>query len=173
MNANTIKKLQALTGRVVSIVTTSMNRAFDEKISREHFVVRIEEVGPDGIWGTHPYNEEMISFYAMPHIISVHTEIELDPNNPEHAEMIREYEKKTGQKIKPDLGPKLGVSSRGVGEAAPTKQMQLPVLDKAPVPVVDETNDTGDSTFVDIVNLERLAEQTRRTFDAYDLLGKK
>lgn len=167
MNHLTIKKIQSLTGRVCSIVTTSMNRAFDEQIAREHFVTRIQEVTQDGIWGTHPYNDDMISFYAMDHIVSVHTEVELNPDDPEHAAMIKEYEKKTGKKVKPDIGPKVGISPRGVGEGA-KKSAELTVLSKPPVPTVDETTDTGDSTFIDIENLERLAEQSRRTFEAYD-----
>jgi hypothetical protein len=136
-----------------------MNRSFDEKLSREHFVVRVGEINVDGVWGVHPYNADMVSFYSMSHIISIHEEVELDPSNPEHAEMIKEYEKKTGQKIEPDLGklPKTKVTNN-----------VLPVLDKAPMPKIDESSDTGDSTFVDIANLEKLAENTRRSFDSYD-----
>jgi len=166
MNANTLKRLQHFVGKVCSIVSTSMNRSFNETISREHFVVRIEEVNIDGIWGTHPYND-MISFFAMPHIISVHEEMELDPNNPEHAAMIAEYEKQTGAKVKTDLmRPEVKPpEKKKTGEL-------LPVLDESPVFDVDQSLDTGDATFVDIESLERLAEKTKRTFDAYDLLGK-
>lgn len=165
MNANTIKKLQHLQGKVCSIVTTSMNRTFDERISREHFVVRVQDVGPDGIWGTHPYNDDMISFYAMPHIISVHTEVELDPTNPEHAELIKEYEKKTGKKVTPDLG-KLPKDK--------PKTAELSVIEKTPALEADiAASSAGDATFVDIASLERLAESTRRTFEAHDMLTKK
>jgi hypothetical protein len=165
MNANTIKHMQYYVGKVCSIISTSMNRAFDESISREHFVVRVEEVNVDGIWGTHPYNNDMVSFFAMQHIISIHEEVELDPNNPEHAEMIKEYEKKTGKKIKPDIG-KLPKQEKKQTEI-------LPIIEESPAFEVDEASNTGDATFIDIASLERLAEQTKRTFDAYDLLGKK
>ena len=116
-----------------------MNRSFDEKISREHFVVRVQEITPDGIWGTHPYNHEMVSYYAMNHIISIHQEIELDPNNPEHAQMIQDYEQRKGTTIQPDI--------IGSPKETPSEESE------------------GAMTFVDIENLEQLAETTRRNFE--------
>jgi len=141
MNGRTLEKMKYFVGRVCSIVSTSMNRAFDEQIAREHFVVRVQEIGPDGIWGSHPYNDEMISFFAMNHIISIHQEIELDPDNPEHAEMIREYEEKAGKKASSDL--------HGTPKTKPS--------------VPEETE--GGMAFVDIEHLERLADSTRKAFE--------
>jgi hypothetical protein len=174
MNTNTLKKFQALVGEVCSIITTAMNRQFDELVSRDHFCVRVHDVSVDGIWGTHPYNDDIVSFFAMPHIISVHREIELDPSNPEHAAMIKEMEKREGKKATQDLGAtpltkgaRVGVSARGTGEGK-----QLPVLDKPPAPKA-ETSGAGDATFIDINSLEVLAEQTKQTFEAYDLRKKQ
>lgn len=169
MRPKTLEQLNYFVGKVCSIVTTSMNRSFNETIAREHFVVRVREVNIDGIWGTHPYNEDMVSFFALPHIISVQQEVELDPNNPEHAQMIKEYEEKTGQKVKPDLG-KLPDKKKA---EKPKSAELLPVLDKSPAFEVEDDPNAGDATFVDIASLERLAENTKRTFDAYDMLGKK
>lgn len=164
MNANTLKNMQYFVGKVCSIVATAMNRSFDETLSRRHFVVRVQEVTTDGIWGTNPYDKDMVSFFAMPHIISVHQEVELDPTNPEHAALIAEYEKRTGKKIKSDLG-------------APIQKMEpkkdLPVIEKTPAMEAEEASTTGDATFIDIESLERLAEQTKRTFEAYSILGKQ
>lgn len=159
MNATTLKNMQYFVGKVCSIVTSSMNRSFEESVSREHFVVRVEEINMDGIWGTYPYNEEMVSFFAMQHIISIHQEAELNPDNPEHAKMISEYEKKTGKKVLGDLAPKV----------VETKAEMLPVLKESPEP---EVSDTGDATFVDITKLEKLAEFTRKTMAAHEILGK-
>lgn len=131
-----------------------MNRSFDEQTAREHFAVRVEELTLDGLWGTHPYNHEMVSFFSMSHIISLHEEIELNPDNPEHAKMIEDYEKKTGQKIKSDI------------KKPPKKVMQLPVLSETPLVSQDDTS--GDATFIDIESLERLAENTRRAYAAHD-----
>jgi len=116
-----------------------MNRAFDEKISREHFVVLIDEITMDGIWGTHPYNPELESFFNMEHVISIHQEMELDPSNPEHVQMIKEYEEKIGEELKPDIKPPAHTQ-----EETPSEEPE------------------GGVTFVDIENLEALAESTKR-----------
>jgi len=126
---------------VCSIVTSSMNRSFDEKISREHFVIRVEEVNPDGIWGVHPYNPDMQSFFAMPHIISIHQEIELDPNNPEHAQMIKDFEERTGEKANPDI----------MGQPKETPP---------------EKSEGVEPAFVDIQNLEQMAAQIKDAFNS-------
>lgn len=152
--------MQYFVDKVCSIVTSSMNRSFDERISREHFVIRVAEINEDGVWGYHPENIDMVSFFAMPHIISIHQEIELDPENPEHAQMIKEYEAKTGKKLESDL-PKAKTQEK-------PKQMDLlPVIEKTPEPT-----GSGDATFVDIKSLEKLAEISKKTFDAQDLIGK-
>lgn len=168
MTPKTIQQLQYYVGKVCSIVTTSMNRAFDEVISREHFVIRVQTINVDGIWGTHPYNDELISFFALPHIISIHQEVELDPNNPEHAQMIKEYEEKTGEKLESDLKSK------------PKAQKKSQTTDLLPVIELTETSTSepvetsaGNATFVDIGSLESLAEQSKRIFDAQDFYNKK
>lgn len=158
MKMSVLKQLQYFVGKVCSIVTTSMNRSFDEKISREHFVVLVQEIDDGGLWGTHPYNSDLVSFFNLDHVISIHQEEVIDPNNPEHAEMIREFEQKTGKKVEGDLknSPKL----------QPEKKDLLNIIqEKPPVP---SKPDTGDATFVDIESLERLAEDTRRAFSQYD-----
>ena len=158
MNGRTIEKMQYFVGKVCSIVTSSMNRAFDEQISREHFVVRVGEVTIDGVWGTHPYNSDVVSFFSMNHVISIHEEFELDPDNPEHAEMIKEYEEKSGRKLTGDL------------HQAPKNDNPLNVIQDAqeepPAPETDE----GGLTFVDINSLEKLAAHSRRSFVAQEIL---
>jgi hypothetical protein len=140
-----------------------MNRSFSEQISREHFVIRVQSINSDGVWGTHPYNDELISFFAISHIISIHQEVELDPNNPEHAAMIKEYEEKTGKKVESDL--KMGKIHSA------QKEDLLPVID-AESNTLEQNEENGDATFVNITSLENLAAQSKRTFDAQDFLGK-
>jgi hypothetical protein len=151
MYPNTLKKLEQFIGHVCTIITVSMNRSFDERVARQHFAVRVCEIGMDGLWGTHPHNDELISFFALAHIVSIHREVELNPSNPEHAEMIAEFEKKSGRKIQPDMGKIV------------EKKTELPILKEIPP---EETE--GDSAFIDIANLEMLAEDSRRAFEAYD-----
>jgi len=139
MLSKTIQNLQHFVGRVCSILTVPVNRQFDELRAREHFVVRVGEITSDGVWGTHPANG-MVSFFPIEHIVSIAEEIELDVNNPEHAQMIQEYEKKTGKKIESDIGHK-----------PPKREKVLePEEEQAP--------------FVDINNLEALAAQTRQQY---------
>jgi len=139
-----------------------MNRAFDEKISREHFVVLIQEIDCDGIWGTHPYNSDLISYFSLEHVISIHQEEVIDPENPEHVQMIKEFEEKTGKKVQGDLknSPQIEVAPK-----VEKKDLFNILKEKPPVP---SSPSTGDATFVDIESLERLAEDTRRAFDQYD-----
>jgi hypothetical protein len=109
--SRTLQRLkECFEGKVCSIFTTPINRSFDEVRSREHFVVRIQEIGNDGIWGTHPYNNT-ISFFGMDGVLFLCEEVELDPNNPEHKAMIEEFEKKSGKKIVSDVSPHLAVKT--------------------------------------------------------------
>lgn len=148
MQAKTIARLQRFVGKVCSVISSPINRHFEEMIAREHFVVRVDEINPDGIWGAHPYNPDLVSFFALPHVVSVHEEVELNPNNPEHKRMIEEYEERTGKKLHSDLK----------GEPTETPSQ--------------EESEEGGMAFVDIESLEKLAEQTKRTFDARDRLSK-
>lgn len=137
MNSKTLQTLQHFVGKVCSIFVPATNRNFTELLAREHFVVRVQEITVDGIWGTHPANN-LVSFFAMPHIMSIIEEAELDPNNPEHAQMIKEFEQRSGQKLESDIKP----ISPQIMEAS--KQ-------KAPQEV----------PFVDIRNLEVVAQQAQ------------
>jgi hypothetical protein len=139
MIPKTISKMQHFVGKVCTIVTTSMNRDFDEKISREHFVVLVEEVTIDGIWGTHPDNSDLINFYRMDHIISVHTEEVFDPENPEHQKILEDAKKLIGKKPLADL------------KLTPAK---LPVMQPPKKPMIE-------NPFVDIDELEKVAESLK------------
>jgi hypothetical protein len=155
MNSTTIKELKYFEDKVCTIITTSMNRSFEESISREHFVVRVRSVTPDGIWGEHPYNPTVLSYFCINHMISIHQEVELDPKNKDHAKMMNDFEEKTSTKLKGDLQPVI-------------KKMELPIIEASPEPEAD-----GDAEFIDIATLEKLVVHTKRTFDAQDLLGSK
>ena len=159
MKPRTLEHLQYFVGKVCSIVATSMNRAFDEKISREHFVVNIQQIDSDGVWGVHPYNPELVSFFSLEHVISIHQEEVIDPTNPEHIKMIKEFEEKTGKKIQSDL-------NQPVVDLPPEpKKSLLNIIESDPDPLFDASaNQAGDSTFVDIESLQRLAEETQRAF---------
>ncbi len=159
MTPKTIEHLHhQFVSKVCSIVCVAMNRAFTEEISREHFVIRVSAITADGIWGTHPLNEALASFFFIDQVISIHEEIELDPEKPEHAKAIADFENKTGQKLEGDIK----------GQPKKTVDLSLPVLAESPV----ETNaSTGDSIFVDIKTIEGMVERTKRTYDIIEVLG--
>lgn len=149
MNSRTIERLQYFVGKVCSVISTAMNRNFDERIAREHFVVRVAEINSCGIWGTHPYNSELVSFFNLSHLISIHEETELDPNNEEDIKVLKDYEDKTGAKLEGDL------------------MNNPPIRDKKEEP----PEEGSESAFIDIQSLEKLAESTRITLDAYERLN--
>jgi hypothetical protein len=144
MKTATIKNLQHFVGKICSIILPSINRQFTEEQAQKHFVIRVQEISEDGIWGTDPFNSDIVSFFAMAHIVSILQEVELDPDNPEHAQMLKEFEEKTGKPFEPDLGPNK----------------------KAPQPMCAEEPADDSNMFVDIKDLSRLAAQTKAAFDA-------
>jgi len=164
MNAKTLQMMrEAFLGRVCSIFTKPMNRSFDEVRWREHFVVRVQDINSDGIWGTHPYNNT-VNFFRLDHIVFLQEEIELDPTNPVHRQMMEEYEKKSGKKIVSDVSPHLAP----VVETPKPVQDLLPILDEKEEPqVIDEQPTAPDvnATFVNIDILESLANETKRIHD--------
>ncbi len=158
MNSKTLERLNYFMGKVCSILTSPVNRQFDELRAREHFVIRVREITSDGIWGTHP-SSQMVSFFPAAHIIGIAEEIELDPNNPEHAQMMQEYEQHTGQKVQSDIQP-----TSVQKEAAPEPE---------PEPDPDPDPDPDQVPFVDITNLEKLAAQTKSQYDQSDRLSRQ
>lgn len=160
MRAENEKHLSYFVDKVCSIVTRSINRSFNEQIAREHYTVRVRSIDSDCIWGTHPYNEEMVSFFNMSNVVSIHEEIELDMNNPEHKKMIEDYEKEKGVKVKPDIKN----STLEVPKKSPEK-IQLPVIDSSNLDLLKAKEAEGDSIFVDIDNLNQLAADTQKELE--------
>lgn len=110
MNLSTLSKIkQTFEGRVCTIFTSSLNKTLSDRAWREHFVCRVLEINQDGLFGQHPYTGQH-QFYWHEGILSIQEETELDPANPEHAKMIREYENDTGIKLTSDVSPHLAAS---------------------------------------------------------------
>lgn len=78
-------------------------------------------------------------------MVTITEEMVLDPSNPEHVQMIREYEQKTGKKVISDVSPHL----------SPTLETTTP-----PAPEPD-----GEQVFVDIRKVARLAAATKKNYD--------
>jgi hypothetical protein len=158
MNSKTIQNLkEAFQGKICSIFTQPINRNFDEVHNREHFVVKIEEINLDGIWGTHPYNGT-VSFFLMPHVIFLQEEIVLDPNNPEHKKMIEEYQKQAGKSI--------------VSDVSPHKAPKAEIVKNKDLPIAQPLANPDEVTFVDIKHLQSLAKRTKMSYDLTDISKK-
>lgn len=147
-NPKTVQNLQYFVGKVCSVFTPPINRSFDEIRSREHFVIKVEDITNDGIWGKHPYRETF-SFFPMNYVALIQEEQVLDPSNPEHKAALDEFEKTTGKKIISDVSPHL------------TPKTNTVVKQEAPV------QKTG--AFMDINQLTALAKDTRRSYALHDL----
>jgi hypothetical protein len=93
MNSRSIQSLQYFVNKVCSIFTVSSNRNnLPEEHAREYFVARISSIDHDGIWGTHP-SSHMVSYFPLNYVTSIVEEMELNPENPDHAAIISKYEK--------------------------------------------------------------------------------
>jgi hypothetical protein len=84
MEHNTLVNLQQLVGKVCSIITAKKDLP----------ITRIQGITKDGIFGVDPHHPDLLNFYMFEHIISIHEELELHPDNPAHAEIIQSLEKK-------------------------------------------------------------------------------
>lgn len=161
MNAKTLMRLKAtFENKVCTVFTKPVCRTFTDRLWREHYAVRVKEITTDGLWGEHPYSKTT-SFFFAEQIVFIQEEIELDPNNPMHAKMIKDYEDQTGEKILSDVSPHLAPSidyKVDIDDVVEDPDM-LPVMVKEKAPV-EEPED--ESVFVDIASLDELAKFTRQ-----------
>ena len=160
MKPKTIEHMQYFVGKICTIFTQPVNRNFSEQIAREHFVIRVGEITPDSIWGVR-LDENAAVWFRTDQIIGIQEEKELDPNNPEHKKMIEEFEQRTGKKIKSDL------SSFKRPEPEAKKSIELPVMGQNKSPPPKQSG--GDTTFVDITAIEKLAQKTKQAYDVLDM----
>ena len=152
MHSKTLLELkESFEGKVCTIFTKATCKTFTDRIWREHYAIRVLRITTDGIFGEHPYTHTKSFFYAD-HIIFLQEEVEIDPNNPVHAKMIEEYEKKTGNKIVSDVSPHLAPTVEGKEEPQEEKT-------EAP-PEIEEASD--ESVFIDIEALDALTKYTKR-----------
>lgn len=140
---STIQSLQRLVGKVCTIIVPSINRNFSEEQARDHYVTIVTSVNEDGVFGYHPY-QKTFNFYNINHIVSIHEEKVLDPNNPEDLKLIKQLEKESGQKVESDIKP----------------------LDqRVKTEIIESHDQVGNSPFVDITNLSKIAKLSKQQFN--------
>lgn len=94
-NSKTIEHCQIFVGKVCTIFLPPINRNFTENQNIDHFALRVIEVNVDGVWGSNANN--MVSFFPWDHIMLIQQELELDPNNPEDAKILNNFNKPAPQ----------------------------------------------------------------------------
>ena len=155
--------MQYFIGKICTVFTQPVNRTFKEEISRQHFVIRVGEITEDSVWGCR-LDEKSAVWFPMSEVISIQQEQELDPSNPEHQEMIKQFEERSGKKLKSDINFNLPTK-----EVAP-KSFDLPIMGQKKSEPIDPSQ--GDSTFVDIEALESLARKSRKGYKIIDELNE-
>ena len=152
----TLEKMQYFVGRVCSVFTGPLCRSFDEVRAREHFVVTVQDIDCDGLWGTHPYNNT-VSYFPLESIKLITEEVVLDPNNSEHARMIQEYQERTGKKVVSDVSPHLAPTIEPKSETPPE------------IPLIVEDEEEPQPAFVDVSHMTSMARSAKQAAKAMDL----
>jgi len=142
MNSKTPQELQYFKEKICTIIVPGINRAFNEQVSRQYFTGQVKEISADGIWVMNVERKTM-SFFNMVNVISICEEQWLDPNKPEHKEILQEYKQRTGHELKSDLNP------------------TTPLQQKPPAK-------PQDGSFVNIDELSNLAKQTKEIYTKID-----
>ncbi len=94
-----LENLKYFIGKPVTVITTQINREFDEVQKCDYFVGIVSAIDSLGIWTTHALTK-CRNFYPYTQICSISEEQKLDPSNPAHAKMIQEIETKRKPEVK-------------------------------------------------------------------------
>ena len=92
-----IENLKYFVGKAVTIITTPINRDFDERQKCDYFVGVVEAVDEIGILTQHPVTG-CRNYYFYGQICAISEEQVLDSANPDDAAMIQEIEAKRSSK---------------------------------------------------------------------------
>lgn len=93
MKTTTLKKMQDFVGKVCSILTTSVAKSnFTDIQFSDFFVVIVEEVSEDGIFGKHAMTG-CLSFYAWNHVVGIFQEQVIDQEDPQYENILSEVKK--------------------------------------------------------------------------------
>lgn len=97
-----LKNLEYFVGKAVTIITTPINRDFDERQKCDYFVGIVEAVDELGIMTQHPITA-CKNYYFYGQICSISEEQVLDSQNPDDAELIEELETKRRGQVAPPI----------------------------------------------------------------------
>ncbi|RTK96615.1 MAG: hypothetical protein EKK64_03255 [Neisseriaceae bacterium] len=93
MKLTTIKKLQQLTNKVCSVLTTSVAKGnFTDNQFADFFVGIVDEINEDGVWLRHPMTN-CLSFFSINHVVAVLEEQVIDQKDEKYEEILTEVKK--------------------------------------------------------------------------------
>jgi hypothetical protein len=93
MKLTTIKKLQQLTNKVCSVLTTSVAKGnFTDNQFADFFVGILDEINEDGVWLRHPMTN-CLSFFSINHVVAVLEEQVIDQKDEKYEEILSEVKK--------------------------------------------------------------------------------
>jgi hypothetical protein len=97
-----LKNLKYFVGKAVTIITTAINRDFDERQKCDYFLGVVESVDELGILTLHPITG-CKNYYFYSQICAISEEQVLYPEKPEDAKLIAELEEKRRKPVAPPL----------------------------------------------------------------------
>jgi hypothetical protein len=93
-----IKHLKYFIGKAVTVITTAINRDFDERQKCDYFLGVVESVDELGIMTLHPITG-CKNYYFYSQICAISEEQVLHPEKPEDAELIAELKERQNKPI--------------------------------------------------------------------------
>ena len=174
-----MSQLEYFNGKIVTILTTPINRNFKEEAAAlgkpklfpanlmDHFVGRFESYDALGVMLAHPDAAVGTkAYYFLDKIVGIVEEQELNPDDPQEAELIEKYKalKQTPPQDKVycpkghalDIPPNIKPGSL---VACPKCQTQFQLPDDNPPQ--DKPAPINQSNFVDIDGMSKLAEEAK------------
>lgn len=106
-----LSNLNYFVGKAVTILTTPINRDFDERQKCDYFVGMVVSVDSMGVMTQHPLTG-CRNYYFYSQICSISEEQTLDPNDPDDAAAIKEIEERRSAPVaQPPSSPYVDVDA--------------------------------------------------------------
>ncbi len=112
-----METLRYFVGKYCTVCTVGTGLHLTPESSVQYFSGIVEWIGPEGMMIRHPLTDCKSCFF-MQHIVGIVEEQALDPNNPKHAEIIKQY-KSVEEVKKHGLEPKQEVFAEKKTQGSP------------------------------------------------------
>lgn len=148
--------------KICTIITHSINRNFKEETLRDHYVIFVEEINEDGVFGHHPYYNNR-SYYPLESIISIHQEIMVSKQEAE------KLEKMAGKKMPSDM--KLpGEMPKPTPENSTSFASLEEIVEVAKI-TKEKERVAKNSPFATLLNINNLVEEAKQIKNDYNKIN--